>query len=101
MPRRAENRRPQHGGVIAPLGDTYRIFIHNVISKAKYTILIGGSLADSILSNIVQHGSAAEAVTVASGWQNLRNVTIANIGVVKDADSLGIRGGPPRANAAL
>ena len=69
-----------------------------MISKAKYPILIGGSLADSILSNIVQHGSAEEAVTVASGPQNLRNVTIANVCVVKDADSLGIRGGPPRAD---
>ena len=90
-----------YGGGIAPLGDTSRIVVHNVISKAKYPILIGGSLADSILSNIVQHGSAEEAVTVASGPQNLRNVTIANICVVKDADSLGIRGGPPRADAAL
>jgi len=85
-----------YGGGIAPLGDTSRILVHNVISKAKYPILIGGSLADSILSNIVQHGSAEEAVTVASGPQNLRNVTITNVCVVKDAGSLHIPSGVQR-----
>jgi len=76
-----------YGGGMAPLGDTSRILVNNAISKAKYPILIGGSLADSILNNIVQHRSAEEAVTVASGPQNLRNVTIANVCVVKDAGS--------------
>ena len=76
-----------YGGGMAPLGDTSRVLINNVISKAKYPILIGGSLADSILSNIMQHRSAEETVTVVSGPQNLRNVTIANVCVVKDAGS--------------
>jgi hypothetical protein len=76
-----------YGGGVAPLGDTSRILISNVISKSKYPILIGGSLTDSILTNIVQHRSAEQAVTMAAGPQNVRNVTIANVCVVKDAES--------------
>ena len=68
-----------YGGGIAPLGDTRRIVINNVISKCKYTILVGGSLCDSILSNIVRHGSPGEVMTVASGPQYVRDVTISNV----------------------
>ena len=38
-----------YDGGVAPLGDTSRIIIQNVISRSTYTILIGGSLSDSIL----------------------------------------------------
>lgn len=73
-----------YGGGIAPLGDTRRILISNVISKAKHTVLIGGSLCDSIISNIIRRGAEGEAVTAASGAQHVRDVTISNVRVVKD-----------------
>lgn len=73
-----------YGGGVAPLGDTCRIIVQNVVSKAQHTILIGGSLSDSILANLVRHGSAGEAVTLASGPENVRNVTIGNVRAVGD-----------------
>lgn len=73
-----------YGGGIAPLGDTRRIIISNVISKSKHTVLIGGSLCDSIITNIIRRGADGEAVTAASGAQHVRDVTIGNVRVVKD-----------------
>ena len=73
-----------YGGGVAPLGDTSRIMVSNVISQSTHTILIGGSLSDSILSNLVRHGSKGEAVTVASGPQYVRDVTITNARVMGD-----------------
>ncbi len=71
-----------YGGGIAPLGDTRRVIIHNVISRSQHTILIGGSLCDSIISNVVRYEVAGEAITVASGPEHVRDVTIANLRVV-------------------
>ena len=71
-----------YGGGIAPLGDTSRITISNVVSKAKSAILVGGSLCDSVLNNIVQQGPG-EAVTVASGSEYMRDVKLTNILVQK------------------
>lgn len=68
---------PVWGGV-TPLGDTHRIVITNVISKATYTILIAGSLADSLISNVIRHGTPGDPVTFKSGPQYARNVTISN-----------------------
>ena len=68
-----------YGGGIAPLGDTSRIIISNVISRAEHTILIGGSLCDSIITNVVRYDRTGEAVTVASGPQYIRDVTITNV----------------------
>jgi hypothetical protein len=73
-----------YGGGIAPLGDTRRIIVNNVISQATYTILIGGSLCDSILSNIIRHGAGSEAVSMAAGPQYVRDVTISNVRIEKD-----------------
>ena len=73
-----------YGGGIAPLGDTYRIMIHHVTSKSTHTVLIGGSLSDSILSNIIRHGSKGDVVTAASGPEYIRNVTITNAHVMDD-----------------
>jgi hypothetical protein len=73
-----------YGGGIAPLGDTRRVIINNVISRAMHTILIGGSLCDSIISNIVRIAGDGDAVTVASGPQYVRNVTISNVQVVRE-----------------
>ncbi|MEN6605000.1 MAG: glycosyl hydrolase family 28 protein [Bryobacteraceae bacterium] len=73
-----------YGGGIAPLGETRRIIVNNVISRSKYTILIGGSLCDSIISNIIRVAPSGEAVTVASGPQYMRDVTISNVRVVRE-----------------
>jgi len=72
-----------YGGGAAPLGDTSRIIVQNVISQSTHTILIGGSLSDSILTNLVRHGASGEAVTVASGPNNVRDVTITNVRVTE------------------
>ncbi len=71
-----------YGGGIAPLGATRRIIINNVITRSQHGVLIGGSLCDSIISNLVRHDAAGEAVTVASGPQFVRDVTIANVRTV-------------------
>lgn len=54
------------------------------IDGTRHTILIGGSLSDSILSNLVRYGSGGKAVTAASGPEHIRNVTIANVRVVEN-----------------
>lgn len=68
-----------YGGGIAPLGDTSRIFVSNVTSQSQHTILLGGSLVDSLLTNLIRHGSPGEAVTMQAGPEFVRNVTIANV----------------------
>ncbi len=67
-----------YGGGIAPLGDTCRIMISHVVSKSKHTILIGGSLSDSIISDVIRYGSSGNVVTIASGPKYVRDVTISN-----------------------
>ncbi|MFO7903839.1 MAG: glycosyl hydrolase family 28 protein [Planctomycetota bacterium] len=65
-----------YGGGVAPLGDTTRIMINNVMSKARHTVLVGGSLSDSMLTNIVRYGSKGEVLSVASGPEYIQDVTI-------------------------
>lgn len=71
-----------YGGGVAPLGDTYRIIVNNVTSKSLHTILIGGSLADSILTNIIRYGATGDAVTIQAGPEYIRNLTTTNIHVM-------------------
>ncbi len=71
-----------YGGGVAPLGDTRRILINNVISKAKHTILIGGSLCDSIFSNIIRYGAKGDVVTIASDPKYVRDVKTSNVHIV-------------------
>jgi len=71
-----------YGGGIAPVGDTSRIIVTNIISKARYAVLVGGSLCDSVLSNIVHHGSKDDAVAVPAGAEYMRDVTVSNVQVV-------------------
>ena len=71
-----------YGGGVAPLGDTSRIIVTNVTSKSRHTILIGGSLSDSILTNLIRHGSPGDAVTIEAGAEYIRDVTITNVHVV-------------------
>lgn len=68
-----------YGDGAAPLGDTSRIIVSNVISRAEHTILIGGSLCDSIISNVIRYDGSGEAVTIASGQDSVRDLTLANI----------------------
>jgi hypothetical protein len=58
--------------------------IDHVTSKSTHTVLIGGSLSDSILSNIVRHGAKGDVVTAASGSEYIRNVTVTNVHVMDD-----------------
>jgi len=69
---------PQYGG-INPLGTTRRIVVNNVISRAKYAVLIGGSLCDSMISNVTQNGGEYDAVYFESGAENVRDVVVQNV----------------------
>ena len=69
---------PAWGGV-TPLGDTYRLIINNVISRAEHTILIGGSLSESVIANVVKYEAAGEPVTRQSGDEFVRNVVFSNV----------------------
>jgi hypothetical protein len=73
-----------YGGGIAPLGDTHRIVVTNVMSRARHTILVGGSLSDSILSNLIRYGSGGEVVTIAAGEDYVRDLTISDVHVMKE-----------------
>jgi len=73
-----------YGGGVAPVGDTSRIIVNNVVSKAKHTILIGGSLSESIISNVVRHGSGGPAITTDAGPEYVRDVTTTNVQVAGD-----------------
>lgn len=73
-----------YGGGVAPLGDTCRLIVSNVISRSKHTILIGGSLSDSVITNVVRYDVAGEAVTIEAGSKFIRNVTTTNVLVVGD-----------------
>ena len=72
---------PKWGGV-TPLGDTYRIFLSNIMSRAEHTVLIAGSLAESGITNVMKYDAPGEAITYESGKENLRNVEIANVRAV-------------------
>lgn len=73
-----------YGGGVAPVGDTSRIIVNNVISRSTHTVLIGGSLCDSIISNIIRYDVPGEAVTVQPGPEYMRNVTLSNIHIVEN-----------------
>lgn len=77
---------PAWGGV-TPLGDTYRIFVSNVMSRSQETILIAGSLAESTISNVIKYEAPGEPITYASGEDNVRNVAISNVRTMNPGDS--------------
>lgn len=58
---------------------TFSSRIQNVISRSTHTILISGSLSDSVINNIVRHGPEGEAVTMEPGPQFVRNVKVAKV----------------------
>lgn len=69
---------PKWGGV-TPLGDTYRIFINNIMSRAQHTILIAGSLSESIITNVIKYDAEGPPITYESGKDNVRNLLISNV----------------------
>jgi len=66
---------PAWGGV-TPLGDTYAIIVTNITSRSKAAVLIAGSLADSIISNVLNLNPDCEEVTYESGKEFVKNVQI-------------------------
>jgi hypothetical protein len=69
---------PVWGGV-PPLGDTTRFIVTNVMSRAAETILIGGSLTDSLFTNILKYDGPGEPVALQSGPEYLRHVQLTNV----------------------
>lgn len=69
---------PNYGG-INPLGTTSRLLVSNVVSRAKFAVLIGGSLCDSVISNVLQNGGENDPVYFESGAENISNVTVSNV----------------------
>ncbi|MCF7848868.1 MAG: family 43 glycosylhydrolase [Kiritimatiellales bacterium] len=71
-----------YGDGAAAVGETCRIVVNNVISKAVHAVLIGGSLSDSIVTNVVHHSSdGVEALSFSpqSGRDCVCNVRLANL----------------------
>ncbi len=69
---------PKWGGV-TPLGDTYRIFISNIMSRSEHTILIAGSLCASNISNVMKYDAPGKPITYDSGRASVRDVEITNV----------------------
>ena len=76
---------PVWGGV-TPLGDTYRIILNNIISRAQHTILIAGSLSDAVITNIIKYEAPGEPITYESGVENTRNLGISNVNTTSPAE---------------
>lgn len=76
---------PAWGGV-TPLGDTYRLLISNVMSRAQHTILIGGSLSESVISNVIRYDAEGEPITYQSGEEHVRNVVLRDVQVLNAPD---------------
>jgi hypothetical protein len=70
-----------YGDGVAPMGDTSRIIVSNVISRSKHTILLGGTLCDSIINNVIRHEVPGDPVTLAGGPDSVQRVTRVNLGV--------------------
>jgi len=75
---------PKWGGV-TPLGDTSRIIVSNLMSRAQHTILIAGSLSESTITNVIKYDAPGEPITYESGAEYVRNVLISG---VRRVDSL-------------
>lgn len=67
------DRNPAWGGG-TPLGDTHSFKLHNIVSKAESAILIGGSLAESKISQVLNLNPENPVIVPQSGENNIRNV---------------------------
>ena len=74
---------PAWGGV-TPLGDTNRLFLSNISSASRYTILIAGSLTDSCISNVIRYADDGEPITYESGSAFVRNVQCSNLVTMRE-----------------
>lgn len=71
----------KYGGGVAPLGDTARIIVTNVTSRCEHTIMLGGSLCDSVISNVIRWDLPGDVVTFAAGTEHVRNLMLTNLQV--------------------
>lgn len=69
---------PAWGGV-NPLGETYAFTINNIFANGTSSILIGGSLCDSIISNVISRNPEAREIEYRSGKEYTANIITANI----------------------
>jgi hypothetical protein len=74
---RIGDHNPNWGGV-TPLGDTSDFIITNVHANSKNCILIAGSLANSIISNVINHYPDCGPVTYESGQDYVKDVIMTN-----------------------
>ena len=75
---RIGDHNPNWGGV-TPLGDTSDFIITNVHGNSKACILIAGSLANSIISNVINHYPDCGPITYESGQDYVKDVTMSNL----------------------
>ena len=68
----------QYGGS-SPLGDTSDILISNVYSKAKNAILLGGSLKNAMISNVLVCNSPNEGVALQTESVKTEGLFLCNI----------------------
>ena len=68
-----------YGDGVAPLGDTRRIMVSNVTSRSEHTIMIGGSLCASIISNVIRFDIPGEAISYVAGPELVRDVIFTNL----------------------
>lgn len=73
---------PAWGGV-TPLGDTSGFIITNIQAKSTASVLISGSLTDSIINNVINYNPQSPGLVLASGAQNVRNVITNSIVTLK------------------
>ena len=66
---------PAWGGV-TPLGDTFNVTVRKVDSRSRYAVLIAGSLADSVIEEIIDRNGENPPVVCSSGEDHLRNVSV-------------------------
>lgn len=77
---------PRWGGVNPP-GTTKRINVRNITTRATYGVLIGGSLDDSIISDVIQYDhdaqmdekfSADRVIHYQAGHEHVRQTAVTN-----------------------
>lgn len=69
----------QHYGGRVPVGYTRRLVMNNIIGASQHTIHIDGTLADSIITNVIHGASTGTPITYAIDRQYIRNVETANL----------------------
>lgn len=69
---------PAYGGINS-LGNTRRIMVSNIITRSTHPVLVGGSLCDSTMTNIMQHDGKGDPITFEAGEQLIRNVKVINV----------------------